>query len=387
LTTKMVDSCQSGLPYIKDNGEIDLYLKGTQSGFQNCYFLFSSHTDEASYQDNVLSAFTRSIGALVSSRKGVIRHKDIIDYVSDSFALDTLQTPFFVVQADFTDQFCKVDEKLQKKIADLLASTAQSYETSQPGETTLKALIEEDAKDYCTKDEAFNVLIKLNAYLTKYKHPAEVQEFYKVEVSKLPEYSSIPNISAIGKWFKENKHTFFAEPIEDKVKVKRLKRGMFGIAAVSFATIGQPTLSDSDYEFVTELRTSGVRSTTELPYVGLLLRAKALYPNLDSTSCFLVPFISRTHMIIFAGPVYYSARGWGEEAILGDVKWRFFEERMKNEDGVLKLISTVISDFWDFTITPVKKKYGLIKEDVESDSGEKTGKKNLGEQKDVRDKK
>lgn len=373
LTTKIVDSCQSGLPYIKDSGEISTYLKGTQSGFQNCYFLFSSHTGESSYQDNILSAFTRSIGELVASRVGIIRHKDIIDYVSDSFTLNTLQTPFFVVQADFTDQFCKVDSTLQKKVADLLALAAHSPITagaSPAGGTTLKALVEEDAKFYCTKDEAFNTVTQLKNHLDKYKHPTEVEELFKIEVSQLADYSSIPNIIAIGKWLKETKHNFFAEPIWETVRVKKptLRGIMKAIPGGSFSGLG-----DHDFELIMEQRISGVKSTTEMPYSGLMIQAKAIYPNLNSTACFLVPFVSRTHMMLFASTVFYSIRGWEDDVITGEVKWRTYEERIKDDELILKTISTMINDFWDFTMTAVKMKFGQLKEESESDSSKKPG--------------
>jgi hypothetical protein len=180
LTTKIVDSCQSGTPYIKDSGELDTYLKGTQSRFQNCYFLFSSHTDESSYQDNALSAFTKSIAERVAQRTGVVRHKDIIDYVSDSFAGDNaLQTPFFVTQADFTDQFCKVDSDLQRKVEGILASTTMASlsasGTSPETRTTLKALVEADAQYYCTKEEASAALARFQEHLSANKHPAETE--------------------------------------------------------------------------------------------------------------------------------------------------------------------------------------------------------------------
>lgn len=371
LTTKLVDSCQSGLPYIKDSGEVDAYLKGTQSGFQNCYFLFSSHTDESSYQDNVLSAFTRCLGELVASRTGVVRHKDIIDYVSDSFASNSLQTPFFVVQADFTDQFCTVNPALQKKVSGLLASVAKPSAASTVPHTagsSLKALVEEDARYYCTKDEATAALIRIREYLEAAGYPsAEAQEIYRAEVTEVSEYSEIPSLVSIGKWLKESNQGFFAEPTSERVKVRRrvnsIANALRGIA------IGMRSLSsdEDEYEEVFEDRVSGAKSTTELPFAGLLLRANPLYPNINTTACFLVPFVSRTHVLVFAGPVAYVARGWGEPAEEGEIKWRPFAERLKDDDAIDRTLSRVVKDFWEYTMSPVRKKFGLVTEEPESE--------------------
>lgn len=380
LATKMVDSCQSGLPYIKDSGEIDMYLKGTQSGFQNCYFLFSSHTDELSYQDNVISAFTRAVGELIASRTGVIRHKDIIDYVSDSFSLNNLQTPFFVVQADFTDQFCKVDSALQKKVASLLSTIVEPSGTSiltETAEATLKAFVEKDALLYCTQEEAFAALKQLTSRISDYDTDPEGGDLYTMEVNELSDYSIIPNMIAIGKWFKETKHNFFAEPTYERIRVRRTRA-----SSLLKKITGEPMI-DSDYESIFETRVKGVRSTTEMPYVGILVRARPKYPNLVSTGCFLVPFVSRTHIILFVGTVSFIVRGWEEETLTGDVKWRTLEAPLKEEEDIATIISTVMKEFWDFTLVPIKKKYGLLKEVPELDSGKRDSDKeeDAGDQK------
>ncbi|TON37427.1 hypothetical protein, partial [Vibrio parahaemolyticus] len=44
-------------------------------------------------------------------------YKDLIDFVSDSFESNSEQTPFFVVQADFTEPFCTVSKTLRDALS------------------------------------------------------------------------------------------------------------------------------------------------------------------------------------------------------------------------------------------------------------------------------
>ena len=48
-----------------------------------------------------------------------------------------------------------------------------------------------------------------------------------------------------------------------------------------------------------------------MPFAGLVIRAEALYPNVNTTACFLVPFVSRTHVLIFSGTVIVYGKGLG----------------------------------------------------------------------------
>jgi Caspase domain len=102
LFVKIVDACHSGVTYIKNTEDFQTYLKTAIPQFKKLYFMFSSQTDQFSYQDTQLSYFTRRvIESLARHDASSIRYKDIIDYVSDAFDGDAAQTPFFVTQAEF----------------------------------------------------------------------------------------------------------------------------------------------------------------------------------------------------------------------------------------------------------------------------------------------
>jgi hypothetical protein len=385
LTTKIVDACKSGIPYIKDPGELNIYLKGTQTGFRNCYFMFSSHSDESSYQDQSLSHFTRAVGELVASRTGIIRHKDIIDYVSDSFEKrpDPIQTPFFVVQADFTEQFCIVDTGLQKKIANILSSAKQILPLTAIDITetsNLQERVEAEGRFFCTKEEAIAGLEHLRKLISELKTPpAEADKLYQVELTDLKDYTNIPNILPLGQWLDENKNDYFVEPIKKFERVKEVGNTM----TTFYKQLKDEPLNDTDFVWKDKISIGGVKPTIDMPYSCLIMKIAAQYPNINSTVCYIVPFVSRTHVILFTGMGLFVTRGWGEEVLAGEVKWRPFEEGIKDEEGLSKTVTDIMKEFWNFTLTPVKKKFGLLPEPTEAAEAEK---KSIGK-KDKTDKK
>ena len=87
LTIKIVDACQSGIPYLKGGDEFDKFLNTSKNSFNKCYFLFSSQNDEPSKASTQVSFFTKSIIdslSLFDVGKNV-RYKDVMNYVSDEF--------------------------------------------------------------------------------------------------------------------------------------------------------------------------------------------------------------------------------------------------------------------------------------------------------------
>jgi hypothetical protein len=74
------------------------------------------------------------VDAVVQHPDEDLRYKDVIDFVSDAFADDLNQTPFFVVQADFTEHFCSVSPTLREAVQKALGingSTAASTKSEQ----------------------------------------------------------------------------------------------------------------------------------------------------------------------------------------------------------------------------------------------------------------
>ena len=374
---KIVDACHSGTPYIKDPDVFDTYLKGTQGEFKKCYFMFSSQTDQYSYQDRNLSFFTKSIVESVQSHTSeIIRYKDVIDFVSDSFSESHSQTPFFIVQADFTEPFCTVSKTLRKSLADLFLGNVDPHETKEGDsdsgtEKTLLDLVKEDANRYCTEEEALSYLSSFFADFKALTLNDRVAGLYDVSFEDVSEYSEIPTPSAIGKWLDSNDHDFFARSYKEEVTVRSrvhkdpMKRLLVGS---SLASLGMD--DDDNYKYVvkTENRIKGFRSTIDLPVKLLKVNVDAKFPNIDSASIFIVPIISKTEMRIFFSFNFYEQKGWNEKNIEGSVKWLTEIVDIKDKVSHNNICSKIMDDFSEFVYEPIAEKFNLVKPDEEAES-------------------
>lgn len=217
LTIKIVDACHSGVTYIKEEDTFETYLKGTQSEFKKCYFLFSSYSDQSSYQTENLSDFTKSLISAVKNYDGEkLRYKDVIDYISDDFQANPHQKPFFVIQADMTEEFIH----LHREIKDLLANEEILNEEKKElpdvveseGKLQLLDIIRKDAERYCTKDDVMNVLDSIvRKHIVNYKHLGEIEPLYDIVISYDNFLENVPNLYVIGKYLKDNSNEYFAE--------------------------------------------------------------------------------------------------------------------------------------------------------------------------------
>ena len=123
LTIKVVDACHSGVTYIKDNDIFSKHLDESKQRFNHCYFMFSSMSDQASYQNNIISHFTKSfVDSVLKYSSTEIRYKHIVDYISDDFEKNALQKPLFVTQASFTEIFCSVNQKIKTLLSSQLSN-------------------------------------------------------------------------------------------------------------------------------------------------------------------------------------------------------------------------------------------------------------------------
>ncbi len=96
LFVKVVDACHAGVAYIKAGESLKKYLDASAAEFKKLYFMFSSQMAQGSYQDTVLSYFTRRfIEAIALRAEAAIRYKDIIDYISDAFQVDASRNSIF----------------------------------------------------------------------------------------------------------------------------------------------------------------------------------------------------------------------------------------------------------------------------------------------------
>lgn len=348
LTVKVIDACHSGVPYIKDDDSFMAYLKGTEKSFEKCYFMFSSQTDEGSYQDANMSYFTNCfVKAVLEHPSPTIRYKDIIDRISDTFAGDTRQSPFFVTQADFTEVFCSIAQRSRELITEKLEA---SWSPSSAGESSgtlspLRDLVAKEASDYCSEGEAMSILNDIAAAFHGFPHPTEASELYEVTSESGVMPPKFPGLDAIGKWLQKNENEFFAEPTI----------GFFPGRAPSH----QP---------------DGFNSTTDMPFdqITIVATPSLEYPNLHGAMCLLVPIISRTHVRFFRAITTLVSDGWDVAANPDpDFRWSTFEFRLKHKEEIQDYVERTVNEFWRFTLDPLKKRFGLVPEDDSEDTSTK----------------
>jgi len=335
LTVKIVDACQSGITYVKDKDAMEGYLKGTQKHFTNCYFMYSSQSDQPSYQSKEMSWFTRRIvEAVVNHPASTLRYKDVIDYVSDAFTDNPLQKPYFVAQADFTEIFIPRDKALIKKLSKLLqvVAGAQEERADEDRPSSFVELVKQDASKYCTEEEAHAIMEQLYQKIQNYSPPPEFRDLYELKHEVAYDYQETPNLTTIGLWLLQNKHDYFAEPFYN-YKHDRVFKRKEGI--------------------------SGLITTTEMPYAALSVSAVPRFQNIPQMKCFVIPVISKTHLRLFWTWVEVRDIGWQESGILAPGQWTTQELPLKDAAAIGRWVATFISDMWKETRALIQAKLGI----------------------------
>lgn len=367
LTIKVVDACESGVNYIKDTGNElkDFFNKG-ENKFGNCYFIYSSNSNQSSYASDKISEFTKEfINSLIHFEID-IRYKDIIDYISDSFADKPLQTPFFVIQADLTDIFISLSEEMKNKLISTFKSGVD-LEIIKNYDTTLLDLIKNDASNYVPKEKVIEILEKIENTIYKYNFQIDdLDKFYEIEITLYNSYESIPKLRLISEWVHtKNKDNFFVKAILEKVT--RTRRVPKNYSAISYATLilgGRQ--SDEDYTTKEEVINvpSSIELTTEINYNYIHIKTKPMFPNLYSTSFYFIPFISKRKILFFTTFATYDNINWNDEKINSEnINWFNEEFNLKDEDTILEFINKKLKVFIELTIDEVKKVVNFDKQE------------------------
>ncbi len=293
LFVKVVDACHSGLSYVKDGSELRKHLDLSINNFKKIYFMFSSQLSQYSYQDAALSYFTRRFVESVSLRDtNTVRYKDIIDYVSDAFALDTIQTPFFVTQADHTEIFLEMRDEKKNALKAFLPTNERKEGVGSANNKNFELvdLVKVDAQAYCSEEQTMVVLEKISEQICSYVLPPDLGELYETDTERMP-LSDFTQSSGIGIWIDQNlkDKRYFVSPTREirEAKKKVLKNQLF------FALNLGPK-SDDDYMTVTENKQFiiGITPSVELPFGVLALFAEPKYLNLFAYEMYVVPIVS-----------------------------------------------------------------------------------------------
>ncbi|MDQ1816374.1 caspase family protein [Massilia sp. CCM 9210] len=357
LTVKVVDACYSGMAYIKDGSSFDDYIKSSNT-FSNCYFLFSSQSDQKSYADENISDFTYEFAkSIASSTSDSVRYKDIIDSISDAFAIDSKQRPLFVSQADYTETFGNYPSTAREQISALITIADQKNEsanhhaivrvadTVEDEPLSLLALVEADSHRYFTLEEARSLVVALKSALEM--PPSELDGIYEIIPTWFDDYDSLPNPRALGEWVKSNKEQeYFAAPT---------------IGAETYeADVGMSAifrLSGLEPKTVTKTRQviTGLESSVEgLPFLAYRLALKPKHPNLIQYAAWFTFIISKTQIQIFLSFVEYSEVSWDKYRPGLTTQWERHGFVLKSAQPTKEIVKTFYTQFIEWTTERVK---------------------------------
>ena len=200
LYVKVIDSCQSGISYIKDIDEGILFEKAmneTKKEFKKCFFMFSSLRNQYSYvmEDNKRSFFTNSfIEALIYYKdQENVKYSEISNYMADYFRDKEKQTPFFITQTDMLDEFVKYNKELIVLLSNI--NNDKDKENIDENKEIKEKLID-ILDNICGTDEnnkKFEIFEKIND-----KETIEFLDNLYANLSKLEFFDTVPISKFLG---------------------------------------------------------------------------------------------------------------------------------------------------------------------------------------------
>lgn len=348
---KVVDACESGIPYLKGNNDVEKMLRTAKDSFKNCYFMFSSQNDEVSRADDKMSFFTKSFLnslKIYPTGKG-IRYSEIIHYVSDDFEKTKSQKPFFVTQGDFIDKFIVLNEDVLSILEHVLptATTSAAIERSiSENKSDLESLIELDAKRYVSYEKVLECLSAFNECVQKYECCHELENLYDISVNDIEDYVNIPKRSEIAKWIQKKEQQIFSRVIYRTVEYEERvpKSGL----SVLFGDSESNYRKEKKYKKEIE----SFENTLKIPYLGLNIVWHGKLPNLMNYSLCIVPILSRVNVTFFISVVEYQRSGWDAQTMnFETAEWEcretFFDNDMIKtvaEKAKLKIETKILAD-------------------------------------------
>ncbi|MHB9942534.1 hypothetical protein CF065_13110 [Clostridium sporogenes] len=339
LTVKVIDTCHSGVHYIKGDSNFKQVF-GQKKDIKNCYFMFSSHSNQFSYADK-LSYFTKSFCESVLNYEGdKISYTSIIDYIKDSFNKFNEQTPFFVNQGTMTDMFCTITDPIKNiDISNYMNLENDGFKDL----TDLVGLVKKRSELYLTKEEIENILIEIKSNLSKLETLNNFSDLFDLEIEEVKNYSDILGIKTIAKWVDENPNDYFIEIKKDKILNKEDKGGIFSVYT--------NLLSPIKYEAV------DISTKLDVTFDTLKLKAKPKFPAILPYQCNIVFLLSKYDMTVFYSFISFVETGWeiynhGEAS-----NWNNFHmlyQEIKDDKGDLSNFNKIIEEFNNYIECDIK---------------------------------
>lgn len=356
LTIKIIDACHSGVTYIKDKDTVSKHLNESKNHFKNCYFMFSSMSDQSSYQDNIISHFTKSfIHSVLNYESTNIRYKHIIDHISDDFEKNSRQKPLFIIQAGCTEIFCSIDQELKallsKKIDLFLGNKSETSDIKTP---SLLDLVKNDAERYCSQEEVMETLNAIKNFIEDYSYSSELMSLYKISTKFENDNKSISNqIVPIGKWLESNENNYFAKISYRQEQItNNNESSLFSPDTIKILS----RFSGDTYNNYKNV-VSGFELTTDSPYKLIEISANPEYCSLDLCGGKIAFIFSRVNIRFFYSYSNFKLDNWDSYSHDSSSKWQTIEVEMKKNEKLKETIHNILSEFDSFVLDPIRAKY------------------------------
>lgn len=361
MTVKVVDACHSGVQYIKEPGAFQKYLQQSQSGFNKCYFFFSSGTSQCSYQDAMLSDFTRAfIDSIANHSVELIRLRDIADYIADQFSSSNEQIPLFVIQATNTEPFCKISVDLRETLLQIKTTISAAKPPITEAHTlSLVELIQKDAKRYCTEEELLQVFDAIRDYLPKHNFGDEFKALYQLQPDfRVETLKDLPDAPSIGSWISKSTAEVFARPTyveeqyQEEVPVPKK-------AGHGFDLLYLYGMTDYETRKVTKTRKriTGFELTQKVPFNVLKLEAVPQHQNLKWHSWLVTFVFSKISLYFFIKKGTLREINWGDKTLSVEDSWSVRDVPLKPQKDAIAGIRQILRNYEDYIIRPLREQF------------------------------
>lgn len=343
IVVKFIDACQSGTSYIKESDVLTKYFNETKKGFNKCYFLNSSLSNQSSYQDDNLSFFTHSfIQSLKEHSGSEIRYKDIIDFILDDFNGNQEQTPFFVIQAELTEKFCVLTNEFKNFLSSSGSKKAETLNENKKL-TTILDLVKANAKDFVDKEGALKALEFSKLQIGSLTLDKEIRDLYELSIFFIEDNNTLVGAASIGRWLKDNPNDFFATPKYTQY----------------FDPFdGEPHSRLSGYNLLVE----------DAPFKGAHIEIVSKFPNLKSYRCNVAILISKKQLTFFYCILQYLENGWDDKKLdTVKMKWTYTNTKIAYDESISGGIKLILEYINDKIKSDVSIQFGLKAEDEKVD--------------------
>lgn len=382
LAVKLIDACHSGVTYVKNPKSLEKAIEATKGQYDKCYFLFSSQREETSYQDEHLSDFTESFARSLSEHKyETIRYKDIIDYISDEFKSQGGQTPFFVIQADFTDLFCTISQDMRKEVRAILDSSLGKKETilqdvktthtttpihTDEAKPSIRELVSQDASRYCTEQEAMSAISSIKSHIESHKLNPDLSDIFDIQYHFRSDFAFSPRMSEIANWIHMNDNDYFVtveyrtEEYETTSMIpKPIPSSIFGRSLVSsIAALGGAELEEKVVKKKRKVPNS-ISLNVSPSFCAAEIKLIPKYENLPWLSEHLIIVFSKSTLRLFFTTVRYKEKNWNERIIEEGVRWKTKSVGLKDNTNLKSAVLSICHELDELALKLVHEKFKI----------------------------